>query len=300
MNHYDWEDLHHFSALAQTLHLGRAARLLGGSPVTVMRRVRALEAALDATLFVRHRHGHRLTSAGLALKALVDDAIPALDGVAALMAKADTRQRGRVCIATTEIGADWLLVPQVPAFAARHPEIRLAIDASPQATDLLGDSETLALRFRRPEMGDHVVQRLASLPFGIYGPQELVAGAVAAWASRGVLDAPYIGWTGFCANIGADLWLQTVFAPRQPSLSLATLQGHIHAAQAGLGLAGLPVFIGRQLAGLHRVPDVTPGFSLDAWLVVPSQTRRAPKIRTVSEFVRQAVRQALETPTPGS
>ena len=61
MKPYDWEDLRHFLALGQTLNLGRAAALVGGSHVTVSRRVRSLEMALDATLFVRRCDGHRLT-----------------------------------------------------------------------------------------------------------------------------------------------------------------------------------------------------------------------------------------------
>jgi DNA-binding transcriptional LysR family regulator len=232
MSTYDWDDLRHFLALAETLHLGRAAALLSGSQVTVMRRVRALEHKLDATLFVRRRNGHTLTPAGAALLAVVREADEVLGRVSTVVQTAHSRQQGRVRIATTEVGANWMLLPGLTAFVSQHPQIRLEIDASPQAQDLLVDAETLALRFHRPEAGDYVVQRLGSLPYSIYGRRDLLAASP--------VNTRYIGWAGPFEDIGVSRWMRQVFAPHPPRLSLTTLHGHIGAARTGAAFcAGL-------------------------------------------------------------
>jgi DNA-binding transcriptional LysR family regulator len=293
MKPYDWEDLRHFLALGQTLNLGRAAALVGGSQVTVSRRVRSLESALDATLFVRRRDGHQLTPAGRHLMTLAGEAAHVLDGVSAAVGGVDTRKQGRVRIATTEVGINWMLLPGLAKFAARCPEIHLEIDASPQALDLMVDSETLALRFQRPAAGDYVVQKLGSVPYAVYGVPSLMAFDDSAQLTKGS-SVRYVGWTGPFGEIALARWLRSVFAPQAPCLSLTTLDGHIGAARAGVGLVGLPIFVGRQFDDLQQLTGMNPVFSLDAWLVVPSQTHRAGRIRTVADFVRASVRECLE------
>src|SRR5438105_10355712 len=101
----DWEDLRHFNMLAQKLNLALAASDLSTSQVTVMRRVKALEAELGATLFLRRRDGHRLTPAGSELFKATREASDLIhDGANRVVAR-DTGAEGRVRIATTELAA---------------------------------------------------------------------------------------------------------------------------------------------------------------------------------------------------
>src|SRR5438105_7868259 len=135
MKRFDWEDFRHFAALARTLNLGDAAEVLRTSQVTVMRRVKSLEAALDVALFVRRRDGHRLTPAGTKLFELGREAEQVFGGVPAAVGSPNAKDQGDVRIATTEVGANWMLLPQVAGFRTRYPDITLEIDASPRALD---------------------------------------------------------------------------------------------------------------------------------------------------------------------
>ena len=263
-----------------------------------MRRVKVLEAALDVALFVRRRDGHRLTTSGMKLLELAREAEHLFDTVPNIVGVPNAESQGRVRIATTEVGANWMLLPQVASFQAKHPGITLEIDASPRALDLLEDTETLALRFVRPQAGPHLMKRLGSVPYGIYAAPNLIEPSGKTKDSNPAASASYIGWAGPFAQIGIARWLRAAFNGASPSLALTTLHGHIEAARQGLGATALPLFIGRQLTDLVEVPGGRPEFSLDAWLVVPVQVSRIARMRAASQFIEQAVRSTLRPGRP--
>ena len=295
MKSFDWEDLRHFAALAGTLNLSGAAAALNTSQVTVMRRVRVLEATLGVALFVRRRDGHRLTVAGAKLLSLAQDARDIIDGVPAAIGISDASGQGNVRIATTELGANWLLLPHIAEFRNAHPGITLEIDASPRSQDLLEDTETLALRFVRPKAGSHVIKKLGALPFAIYLAPKLLSAVESPEAREGGDGLPYIGWDGPFAEISVAKWLRSSFGGRPPVLSLTTLHGHIEAARLGIGATALPILIGGQFPDLVQAKEIESSFSLDIWLVVPAQIRKIARVRVVTKFVERAVRKTLDS-----
>lgn len=298
MGQFDWEDFRHFAALARTLNLGEAASVLKTSQVTVMRRVRSLEATLDTALFVRRRDGHRLTPTGHKLLALAREAEHVFDNVPDAIGVSNTKDQGHVRIATTEVGANWMLLPHVASFRAKHPGITLEIDASPHALDLLEDNETLALRFLRPQSGPHKIKRLGTVSYSIYSAKRLPPRTEKTGTTNTDRSLDYIGWSGPFSEIGIARWLRTAFKGAAPVLALTTMQGHIGAARQGIGATALPVFVGRRLHDLHEVQGDRPAFSLDAWLVVPSQISTVARIRTTAQFIEHAVRQSLDLGKP--
>jgi DNA-binding transcriptional LysR family regulator len=294
MKNFDWEDFRHFAALARNLHLGFAAKALQTSQVTVMRRVKALEGVLGVTLFVRRRDGHRLTVAGKELYALANRVEMTFDGVAGVIGNADKGNKGHARIATTEIGANWLLLPHIGEFRKDYPDINLEIDTGPNALDLLEDSETLALRFRRPDEGAHLAKLLGKMEFAAYANAKL---ARSIHATSGDIDRaglPYVGWAGPFSSIGLSRWLTEVFDGQSPSLSLTTLQGQIIAGQQGAGVVGLPKVVGRSIQELVEAPVNTKPFSLEIWLVIPAQVRKISRISAVARFVESAVKRSIK------
>src|SRR6201989_3117552 len=62
--HFTWDDLQFFLAVARTGQLSTAARQLRSSHATVSRRIDRLEFALKVKLFERNPRGYVLTSMG--------------------------------------------------------------------------------------------------------------------------------------------------------------------------------------------------------------------------------------------
>jgi DNA-binding transcriptional LysR family regulator len=293
MKNFNWEDFRHFAALARALNLAQAAANIGTSQVTVMRRVKALEQELGVTLFVRRRDGHRLTSAGNMLLAIAKKVETSLGSVSDALSIRDQGNSGHVRIATTEIGANWMLLPYIDVFRTMHPNIVLEIDTSPTALDLLEDSETLALRFRRPQEGSHLAKRLGNMKCGIYASSALLSSIKKANGNLLFADIPFVGWAGPFANIGLARWINAVFDGHQANLMLTTLQGQIAAARNGAGAIGLPIFLGDQLKELVQIQEPHETYMLDTWLVIPAQVRKLKRIDSVARFIETSVRRAL-------
>lgn len=132
-------------------------------------------------------------------------------------------------IATTEIVANWILLPYLARLT--HPP-RLAIDAAPAERDLLDGEVTLAVRFRRPVKGPYRISKLGTIRMALYAARNADAEGLG-----------FIGWTGAFENIGLSRWLRASFGDAPPTLALTTIEAHRAAALAGLGIAGLPLFV---------------------------------------------------------
>ena len=57
------------------------------------------------------------------------------------------------------------------------------------------------------------------------------------------------------------------------------------AARAGVGVAGLPCFLGDADEGLQRLALDGEGFSREIWLVVHRDLKRSPPIRAAMDFL---------------
>jgi DNA-binding transcriptional LysR family regulator len=291
MSAFDWNDLRYFAALARTRRLAAAARLLRTSEASVLRHVRSLEARLGASLFIRRRDGHRLTAAGEALLPQVTEAEGLMSAIADSLSEQGGRSVQTVRIATTELGANWILLPELAVQGALAAGSPLDIDARPATSDLLEDERTVALRFHRPQRGDFMVKKLAVIAYGLFGARPSTSGKHK--SAQFDAQAAHIGWNGEFADIGAARWLRALYGEHPPALRLATLAGHIQAAAAGIGAAGLPLFVGEKHAELSRLKGCPSEFSMEAWLVVPRQIRQQRNVRKAAEFIEAACKAQL-------
>jgi DNA-binding transcriptional LysR family regulator len=286
----DWENLRHFGVLAGTLNLARASRQLHCSEATVMRRVRSLETALGVSLFVRRRDGHQLTDAGIRLQAAASDTQELLHTAAQDLRGQDREARGRVRITTTEVVAQWILLPHLVQFSRSWPQLTVALDASPHALDLTQDHETIAVRMRRPTRGPFVIRRLGAIEFGLYTARSSAGVGKTTTQAPWQPDAPYLGWTGPFSEIRLAGWLRLSFANRNPVAELSSMQAQMDACVQGLGVCALPSFLARREPRLVALtlPADQDKLTLEAWLVIPKAVRQTARVRAVVKMIEEA------------
>ncbi|WP_372397425.1 LysR family transcriptional regulator [Azospirillum sp. HJ39] len=270
----DWDDLRVFLELARTGSLSAAARSLRLSHATVGRRLAALEEALGQTLVERRPDGYVLTGEGESVRALAE----AMDERAQAIRRregngegggedAGAGLTGTVRLTMTQALADRFVIPRLGPLRAAHPGLDLEVIADNRTLSLARREADLAIRLARPQRGDLVGRRLATLGYGLYAAP----------------DAPdaLIAYDESMAELPEALWLDRHGGGRRVAFRSNSVQGQLAAAVAGFGIAFLPCLLADGVPGLERRPLPGPPLTREAWLLVHRDRRDVPRVRAV-------------------
>jgi LysR family glycine cleavage system transcriptional activator len=226
--------LHTFVIVARHGRMRDAADQMALTPGAISQRVRELEDVIGRRLFKRTQAGVELNSAGKALFASLDEPFRAIEEVGGKLEGAPSR---RITISTMgSFAANWL-VPRLPDFSRRYPEIEVALEAESRIVDLRREPIDLAIR--------HGLGNYPGLEaVWLMAPELIVVASRELLRSRPPIGAP-ADCLAFPLLHDADradwrLWFeaQGVEAPRDlkgPSFSDDHLV--VRAAAAGQGLA---------------------------------------------------------------
>jgi LysR family glycine cleavage system transcriptional activator len=133
-----------FEAAARHLSFTKAAEELFVTQAAISHQVKALEAALDLQLFRRLNRRLMLTDAGQLYLPALTEAFDAID-MATGRLRAD-QDVGRLVVSiANSLAAKWLL-PRLPRFRQRHPEIEVEISAADRLVDFSRDNVDMAIR----------------------------------------------------------------------------------------------------------------------------------------------------------
>jgi LysR family transcriptional regulator, glycine cleavage system transcriptional activator len=136
--------LRSFEAVARQLSFSRAAEELHVTPGAVSQQVRSLEELLGTRLFDRTRRSVVLTDAAVRM---LPDIQAGLEMLARAIAKKSSPSADRtLTISVAPSFASKWLVPRLPMFYERHPEIDLRISATVGLADFKRDKVDLAIR----------------------------------------------------------------------------------------------------------------------------------------------------------
>ncbi|WP_176538993.1 LysR family transcriptional regulator [Rhizobium sp. J15] len=267
-----------------------AARLAGVSPSAIGKAVARLESRLGVRLFNRTTRSISLTEEGTVLyehyKRVLDD----MQDAEAAVSKGRDRPRGRLRVSVPHIVGHHLLMPILPSFAARFPEIELDIDFEDRVIDLV--TEGLDVVVRSGELAD---ARLIARPLG---EQHFVVCASPAYLERhGRPETPDDLTRHACIHFkypSSGRIAPWAFRPPHErlllpkSLTFNNTDAGLRAARDGLGLAHLPVYVAEPHIRPGTLTPVLTAFMApfgSLSLVWPSNRQLSPKIRAFVDFV---------------
>jgi LysR family glycine cleavage system transcriptional activator len=228
-----------FEATARLGSVSRAAIELSLTQGAVSRQLLALESQLGVPLFARSKKRLVLTEAGAGYLDDVRAGLTAL-GEATDALQSSQGRGGSLRLATLPtFGAKWL-VPRLPRFCERHPNIRLELITRLAPFDFSIEQLDGAIHFGGREWAGAVTEHLA--------PEEMSVVATPRLASRcrvpaDVLQLPLlqitsraVSWRAWLAQIGlAD-------TPLTPFLQVETFAMGIEAVLTGVCAGILPTF----------------------------------------------------------
>jgi len=161
-------DLTAFAAIVSRRSFRKAADELGLAPSTLSHMMRTLEANMGMRLLHRTTRSVSATEAGERLIARLQPVLRDLDLALAEVDSFRGSPSGTLRINTSEIAARMLLQKVVPAFLARHPEVKLDLVTEGRLVDIVADGFDAGIR-----LGEAVPQDMIGVRFG--GPVRFVA-----------------------------------------------------------------------------------------------------------------------------
>ncbi|MBP5110917.1 LysR family transcriptional regulator [Pseudomonas protegens] len=281
-----------FLAVVDFSSYTRAAQYLGISKAMASLHIKALEQALASTLLIRTTRQVTLTETGQALydefKGIVANIDTAFDNVL----HGRDRVSGKLRISSTAEYAETFVLPILPLFTARYPEVRLSYHFNSSLNDLVAEKLDLVIRlghladsgFKGRQLADYAIVLVASPALlkdrQVTQPEELDAWP---WIGNSNLGGPP-GWTFSHPRRGE---VEVKVSPGHESNSATAIRAM---ALAGLGLAVLPEWMVLDDLGNGRLVRVLPEYRLatqPVHVLFPNSAHLPRKSRVFIDFLAE-------------
>ena len=255
-----WDDLRTVMMLVRHGSLAGAADALGVNYTTVARRVRRAEAALNQLLFERLPDGYRPTDAAHLLAEHADQMEKTEHSMMRQLQGAETELSGVLTITAPQLLIASFLSPVIDQFTKAHPRIDLRILATNELLDLTRLEADLAIRISRNPGDTLTGLRLLKQQNASFANQDI--------AERIASDpTAIIDWVVYDAYPNVPKGIGSEFPNNKVRFRFDDMVAMVGAAQAGLGVVRMPMFLGRASAGLVQVPVLPPQPYADIWVV---------------------------------
>lgn len=268
-----------FTRAAETLHVSRA---------TVTQLVQQLEARLRVKLLHRTTRQVRVTEDGAAYYARVLRLLGDMEDAETSLSGASATPRGRLRVDVPAPFARTILVPALPAFHARFPEIRLDLGVSDRRVDLIGDNVDCVVRGGTITDLSLVARHVGDLALGVYAAPAYLQRMGTPAHPRELDDSHHRivgflwGRSGRTVSFPMHRGDEQVHAHGRYVVALDDGNAYLAAGLAGLGVLWLPDY----MAAAHVAADeLVPLF--EDWRMAPMPLSVAyPPSRHVSAKLR--------------
>ena len=250
MHSLKWDDLQYVLVVANQGSVAAAARSMGVSHSTVLRRLSAFEERHRLRVFYKLPTGYKLTPEG---RQLLESALSIESTVQALERRIfgqEMRLEGVLRLTTTDTLLRLILSRHLAAFHDAYPRIQLELKVTNRLVDLSNLEVDVGLR-PAMELPDNLTGiRLCDIAFGVYGSPDYLN------SLQGRRPLESANWLGFSAMGGRGTMAQVVadFVPEEQVVMKAdSFEPLLLAAEQGMGLVYMPCFVGESSGKLQRV-----------------------------------------------
>lgn len=274
----DWEDLKTVLCLQRGGSLAAAAKILGVNYTTVARRVDRLELSLDVKLFDRLASGYVVTDAGLEVARYASEMESRQDSLyRALRAQRETL-RGPLKITAPQLLISSHLMPVLDEFTKLYPDVDLAVLASNELLNLNRREADIAIRVSDKPADTLVGQRLTKQKSAVYASPAV---------AEIIKDNPrrMIDWIGFNDWSKPPPDALSNYPNNRMKIRFDDMSVAIAAAEAGLGVIGMPMFLGNTNRHLVQVPVRKPRKYPDIWVLSHRDLRADPGVSAFKKLL---------------
>lgn len=286
-----------FTKAADTLHM---------SKTTVTQLVQQLEARLRVKLLNRTTRKVNVTADGAVFYERAIQLLADMDDAETSLSAASAVPRGRLRVDVPSPLASMILVPALPEFYARYPDIQIDLGVSDRIVDLIDENVDCVVRGGELEDQSLMARKVADLPLGIFAAPSYLA-RLGTPAHPLELEASQHRVVGF-------LWARTgkpvpyvmhknaerVQVKGRYALAVDDGNAYLAAGLAGLGMLWLPRYMSTAYQARGELVPLFEDWSLQTmplYLAFPPNRHISLKLRVFIDWVAELL--ARHAPVTG-
>ncbi|KAF2394311.1 LysR family transcriptional regulator [Pseudomonas frederiksbergensis] len=280
-----------FTKAAETLHM---------SKTSVTQLVQQLEARLRVKLLNRTTRKVNVTADGAVFYERVVRLLADLDDAETGLSGASVQPRGRLRVDVPSPLASMILVPALPEFHARYPDIQIDMGVSDRMVDIIGENVDCVVRGGELTDQSLMARRVGDLQLGVFAAPSYLARVGTPLHPRELEDSAH--------RIVGFLWARTgralPYAMRSDSESveikgryvLAVDDGNAYLAAglAGLGVLWMPDYMSKAHDASGDLVRLFEGWRLDPmpiYVAFPPNRHISRKLRVFIDWVAELMTQ---------
>lgn len=289
-----------FARVVETGSFTKAAETLHMSKTTVTQLVQQLEAHLRVRLLNRTTRKVNITVDGAAYYERVLRLLADMDDAETSVSGALASPRGRLRVDVPSPFASMILIPALPTFLAKYPDIQLHLGVSDRVVDLIDENVDCVVRGGPITSQSLVARHVADLPLGVYAAPDYLA-RTGVPAHPGELEAPPHCIVGFSWSRVRRVF-PCIMHRKGDSIDVRARQAlvvddgnaYLSAGLAGIGALLLPSYMARthvdrgELVALFTDWQIAP---MPMSIVFPPNRHVSAKLRVFMDWLADLMAQ---------
>jgi DNA-binding transcriptional LysR family regulator len=284
-----------FVSVVQNGNLSSAGRQLGLSPASISRHISALEKSVGCRLVNRTSRKLTLTEAGALYFKQVEQILHQLAEANESVAQLQSTARGTLRVHSRMLVGHLVIVPALPTFLARNPEVKVDLLLSNRVIDLVEQNVDVDIRIGKLADSSLVARRLAVSERILCAAPEYLARCP---PLRLPSDLAAHNCLTYRLNLGRTVWRflnsADVLEEIPVSGNLESDNGHalLAATLAGVGIALMPDWAVKQRLADGRLRRLLPSYRIShvefdngVYAVFQQNRYMSAKMRAFLEFL---------------
>ncbi len=286
-----------FTKAAETLHMNKTS---------VTQLVQQLEARLRVKLLNRTTRKVEVTADGAAYYERVVRLLADMDDAETSLSNASASPRGRLRVDVPSPLARLILVPALPAFHVRYPDIQLDMGVSDRTVDVIGEHVDCVVRGGELTDRSLMARRVGDLQLGVYAAPAYLAREGTPSHPRELEDTHHriVGFlwsrTGKSFPYAMQRAHERIEVQGRYVFSVDDGNAYLAAGLAGLGVLWLPDYMAQAPLAHGDLVPLFDGWRLDPmplYVAFPPNRHVSAKLRVFIDWVAEQM--ALHAPVAG-
>ncbi len=285
MQHINWDNLRYVLMVANKGSVSAAARELDVNRTTVLRRINRFQQDLNCRIFERGDAGYVLTPEAEKMINAAREVENTLFNMQRQIAGRELKLEGELRVTTTDSFMLSVLGPHLATFRQKHPHIVVDLLVTNSVLDLNRRDADVAIRPTGQPEANLIGRRLCDVEFAAYAIPELCARI----DSAGAFNSRWIGFADSLLATPVGTWFEAAVDSRHICMRCDSFVAMRFAAEAGIGIALLPRFLGDDSRILKPLDLNTDELTTGLWILTHPDLVRSARVNAFVEHFSEAL-----------